>query len=61
VLLVKSMREMSCEPYMGEQDVEIVGRWIKKVDVISPSGIKTTISCQPKNRVIKIFFFYIYS
>jgi hypothetical protein len=36
VLLVKSMREMGCKPYMGEQDVEIVGRWIKKVDVISP-------------------------
>jgi hypothetical protein len=26
VRLVKSMREMSCEPYSGEQDVEVVGR-----------------------------------
>jgi hypothetical protein len=25
------MREMSCEPFMGEQDAEIVRRWIKKV------------------------------
>jgi len=26
VRLVKSMREMNCEPYSGEQDVEVVGR-----------------------------------
>jgi hypothetical protein len=32
VRLVKSMREMGCEPYMGEQDAEIVGRWIRKVE-----------------------------
>jgi len=24
------MREMSCEPYMGEQDAEIARRWIRK-------------------------------
>jgi hypothetical protein len=32
VRLVKSMREMGCEPYMGEQDVEVAGRWIRKVE-----------------------------
>ena len=32
VRLVKSMREMGYEPYMGEQDVEIAGRWIRKVE-----------------------------
>jgi len=26
VRLVKSMREMNCEPYSGEQDVKVVGR-----------------------------------
>jgi hypothetical protein len=26
------MREMGCEPYMGEQDAEIAGRWIRKVE-----------------------------
>ena len=30
VRLVKSMREMSCEPYMGEQDAEIARRWIRR-------------------------------
>ncbi|XP_073267141.1 uncharacterized protein [Populus alba] len=32
VRLVKSMREMGCEPYMGEQDAKIAGRWIRKVE-----------------------------
>ena len=32
VRLVKSMREMGCEPYMGEYDAEIARRWIKKVE-----------------------------
>jgi hypothetical protein len=32
VCLVKSMREMGCEPYSGEQDAEVVGRWIRKVE-----------------------------
>jgi hypothetical protein len=32
VRLVKSMREMGCEPYSCEQDAEVVGRWIRKVD-----------------------------
>jgi hypothetical protein len=26
------MREMGCEPYMGEQGVEIVERWFRKVE-----------------------------
>lgn len=32
VRLVKSMREMGCELYMGEQDAEIAKRWIKKLE-----------------------------
>ena len=32
VRLVKGMREMSCEPYSGEQNVEVAGRWIRKVE-----------------------------
>jgi hypothetical protein len=32
VCLVKSMREMGCEPYSGEQNAEVVGRWIRKVE-----------------------------
>jgi hypothetical protein len=32
VRLVKSMRKMGCEPYMGEQDAEIAERWISKVE-----------------------------
>jgi len=32
VRLVKSMREMGCEPYMGEYDAKIARRWIKKVE-----------------------------
>jgi hypothetical protein len=32
VRLVKSMREMDCEPYLGEQDAEVAGRWIRKVE-----------------------------
>jgi len=32
VRLIKNMREMGCEPYMGEQDAEIAGRWIRKVE-----------------------------
>jgi len=31
VRLVKSMREMGYEPYMGEHDAEIAGRWSRKV------------------------------
>jgi hypothetical protein len=26
------MREMGCEPYSGEQDAEVAGRWIRKVE-----------------------------
>ena len=32
VQLVKSMREIRCEPYMVEQDAEIARRWIRKVE-----------------------------
>jgi len=32
VRLVKSMREMSCEPYSGEHNAEVAGRWIRKVE-----------------------------
>lgn len=32
VRLVKSMREMTCEPFLGEHDAEIAGRWIRKVE-----------------------------
>ena len=32
VCLVKSMREMGCEPYLGEQNAEVAGRWIRKVE-----------------------------
>jgi hypothetical protein len=34
VRLVKSMREMGCEPYSGEQDAEVAKRWIRKVEKI---------------------------
>jgi hypothetical protein len=45
VRLVKSMREMGCEPYMGEQDAEIAGRWIRKVEktmiqISIPEGLR---------------------
>jgi hypothetical protein len=32
VRLVKSMREMGCEPYSGEHDAEVTGMWIRKVE-----------------------------
>ena len=32
VCLVKSIREMSCEPYLGEQDAEVARRWIRMVE-----------------------------
>jgi hypothetical protein len=28
------MREMGCKPFLKEQDIEIVGRWIRKVEKI---------------------------
>jgi hypothetical protein len=39
------MREMGCEPYMGEQDAEIDGRWIRKVEktviqISIPEGLR---------------------
>jgi len=32
VRLVKSMREMGCEPYSGEQNAKVAGMWIRKVE-----------------------------
>jgi hypothetical protein len=29
---VKSMRKMGCEPYSGEHNAKVVGRWIRKVE-----------------------------
>jgi hypothetical protein len=28
VRIIKSMRELGCEPFLGEPDTEIVGRWL---------------------------------
>jgi hypothetical protein len=51
VRLVKSMREMGCEPYMGEQDAEIARRWIRKVEntmiqINIPKGLKVNCASQ---------------
>jgi hypothetical protein len=51
VRLVKSMREMGCEPYMGEQDAEIDGRWIRKVEktmiqISIPEGLRVNCATQ---------------
>ena len=32
VRTVKNMRELGCEAFLGEQDVEIIGRWLRKVE-----------------------------
>ena len=32
VRLVKRMREMGCEPYSGEHNAEVAGKWIIKVE-----------------------------
>jgi hypothetical protein len=29
---MKIMREMGYEPYLGEQDVEVAGKWIRNVE-----------------------------
>ena len=29
---IKSMGELGCEPFLGEQDAEIAGRWMRKVE-----------------------------
>jgi hypothetical protein len=39
------MREMGCEPYMGEQDAKIAGRCIRKVEktmiqISIPEGLR---------------------
>ncbi|XP_052302021.1 uncharacterized protein LOC112323659 [Populus trichocarpa] len=51
VRLVKSMREMGCEPYMREQDAEITGRWIRKVEktmiqISIPEGLRVNCATQ---------------
>jgi uncharacterized protein YdbL (DUF1318 family) len=32
VRIVKSMREMGYESFLSDQDVEIAGKWIKKIE-----------------------------
>jgi hypothetical protein len=32
VRTVKNMRELGCEAFLGEQDAEITGRWLRKVE-----------------------------
>ena len=32
VRLVKSMREMGCEPFSGEQNAKVMRRWLRKVE-----------------------------
>uniref|UniRef100_A0A6N2LEE9 Reverse transcriptase domain-containing protein n=1 Tax=Salix viminalis TaxID=40686 RepID=A0A6N2LEE9_SALVM len=51
VRLVKSMREMGCEPFLGEHDVEIARRWIRKVEktmtqISIPEGLKVNCAAQ---------------
>ena len=29
---VKSLRELDCEAFMGEEDAHIAGRWIRKIE-----------------------------
>jgi len=51
VRLVKSMREMGCKPYMGEQDAEVAMRWIRKVEktmiqINIPEGLRVDCATQ---------------
>ena len=32
VQTVKSMRELGCEPFLGEPDAEIAGRWLRTIE-----------------------------
>ena len=32
VWIVKSMRELGCERFLGEPDAEIVGRWLRTIE-----------------------------
>ena len=34
VRTVKNMRELGCEAFLGEQDAEITGRWLRKVESV---------------------------
>jgi hypothetical protein len=29
---MKSIRDMDCEPFMGDHDVEVASRWIRKIE-----------------------------
>jgi len=31
VRIVKSMRELGCEPFLGKPDAEIMGRWLRTI------------------------------
>jgi hypothetical protein len=51
VRLVKSIKEMGYEPYMREEDAEIAGRWIRKVEktmiqISIPEGLKVNCATQ---------------
>ena len=51
VRLVKSMREIGCELYIGEQDAEIAERWIRKVEktmiqISIPEGLRVNCATQ---------------
>jgi hypothetical protein len=51
VWLVKSMQEMGCQPYFGEHDVEIAGRWIRKIEKTTiqiniPEGLRVNNATQ---------------
>lgn len=30
--IVKSKREMRCDPFLGDQEAKIVGKWIRKIE-----------------------------
>ena len=32
VWIMKSIRDMDCEPFMGDHDVEVASRWIRKIE-----------------------------
>jgi len=32
VRIVKRMRELGCEPFLGEPDAKIVGRWLRTIE-----------------------------
>jgi len=32
VQIVRSKREMGCDPFLGDQEVKIIGKWIRKIE-----------------------------